>query len=169
MTLNPESIVFYVFALGTLVSAVGVLLNIRSTVNAAMCLMLSMVSIAGLFVMLHAEFIGVLQVLVYAGAIVVLFVFVIMLLNLSGPAMAAESHFFAKLLGAAVLLAAAVKLSLLFLGPGEASAEIDRQFGTVAQIGRTLFTDYVVAVEAAGVLLLAGLVAAVVLAKRELD
>ena len=160
---------FYAFGGLALLSAAGMLVNVRNTVNAALCLMVSMVAIAGLFVLLHAEFLGVLQVLVYAGAIVVLFVFVIMLLNLRGGVNGPETHFLAKVLGGMLLAGVAVKLTAVLAVLRKPWAEVEREFGTVAQVGRVLFTEYVLAVEVAGVLLLAGIVAAVVLAKRELD
>jgi NADH-quinone oxidoreductase subunit J len=166
---NGEQVLFYAFSGLALLSAVGMLVNVRNTVNAALCLMVAMVAIAALFVLLHAEFLGVLQVLVYAGAIVVLFVFVIMLLNLRGGINGPETHFAAKLLGSALLVGAGVKLTAVLAATRKPWPTVEREFGTVADVGRVLFTDYVLAVEVAGVLLLAGIVAAVVLAKRELD
>jgi len=166
---SGEQVLFYAFGGLALLSALGMLANVRNTVNAALCLMVTMLAIAGLFVMLHAEFLGVLQVLVYAGAIVVLFVFVIMLLNLRGGIQGAETHFATKLLGGVLLAAVAVELIAVLSATRKPWAAVERPFGTVAEVGRVLFTDYVLAVEAAGVLLLAGIVAAVVLAKRELD
>ena len=167
--MTGEQSLFYAFAGLALLSAVGMLVNVRNTVNAALCLMVSMVAIAALFVLLHAEFLGVLQVLVYAGAIVVLFVFVIMLLNLRGGIEGPETHFAAKILGGALLAGVAVKLTAVLAATRKPWPAVEREFGTVADVGRVLFTDYVLAVEVAGVLLLAGIVAAVVLAKRELD
>jgi NADH-quinone oxidoreductase subunit J len=166
---SGEQALFYAFGGLALLSAVGMLVNVRNTVNAALCLMVAMVAIAGLFVLLHAEFLGVLQVLVYAGAIVVLFVFVIMLLNLRGGIQGPETHFATKLLGAVLLTVVAVELCTVLAATRKPWPEVEREFGTVAQVGKVLFTDYVLAVEVAGVLLLAGIVAAVVLAKRELD
>jgi NADH-quinone oxidoreductase subunit J len=167
--MNAEQSLFYAFSGLALLSALGVLVNVRNTVNAALCLMVTMVAIAGLFVMLHAEFLGVLQVLVYAGAIVVLFVFVIMLLNLRGGIATTESYFATKLLGGLLLVGVAVKLTAVLASVRRPWAPIEREFGTVAEVGRLLFTDYVLAVEASGVLLLAGIIAALILAKRELD
>jgi NADH-quinone oxidoreductase subunit J len=166
---SGEQALFYAFGGLALLSAVGVLVNVRNTVNAALCLMVSMVAIAGLFVLLHAEFLGVLQVLVYAGAIVVLFVFVIMLLNLRGGIQGPETHFAAKVLGGVLLIGVAVKFTAVLAAARKPFPDVEREFGTVASVGRVLFTDYVLAVEVAGVLLLAGIVAAVILAKRELD
>jgi len=167
--MTVEQALFYAFGGLSVLSALGMLINVRNTVNAALCLMVSMLALAALFVLLHAEFIGVLQVLVYAGAIVVLFVFVIMLLNLRGTPLGAESQPVMKLLGAGILSFAAVKLATLVGSDARALAVVDPSFGTVEDVAAVLFTDYLLAVEAAGVLLLAGIVGAVVLAKRELD
>src|ERR1700730_9442889 len=76
-----QDILFYIFAALTLVCGALIILN-RNPVNSAMFLVLSISSMAGLFVLLHAFFLAAIQVLVYAGAVMVLFVFVIMLLNL---------------------------------------------------------------------------------------
>ncbi len=167
--MSVEQALFYSFGGLTLLSALGVLINVRNTVNAALCLVVTMVSLAGLFILLHAEFIGILQVLVYAGAIVVLFVFVIMLLNLRSTSLGAEHQPVMKLLGAGLLAMAAVKLATLLGADRRSPADVAPEFGTVADVAAVLYTDYLLAVEAAGVLLLAGIVAAVVLAKRELD
>lgn len=164
-----ESVLFYVFSGLAIASALGVVLNVSNTVYAALSLMVSMVAVAGLFVILHAEFVGVLQILVYAGAIVVLFVFVIMLLNLRSMSLGVERQPLMKLLGTVVLAAATLKLTAV-LGAGRTRLpEVAPSFGTVEDVAAVLYTDYVLVFEAAGVLLLAGLVAAVVLAKRELD
>ena len=167
--MSMEQALFYAFGGLSVLSGLGVLINVRNTVNAALCLMVSMLAIAALFVMLHAELIGVLQVLVYAGAIVVLFVFVIMLLNLRGSPLGPEGQPIMKLVGAGILAFASVKLATLFGADQRPVATVAPEFGTVADVARVLYTDYLLAVEVAGVLLLAGIVAAVVLAKRELD
>ena len=77
-----EPVLFWVFAALTLAGGAGVVLNLRNSVAAALWLVVSMIALAVLFIMLHAEFIGLIQIMVYAGAIVVLFLFVIMLLNI---------------------------------------------------------------------------------------
>ena len=164
-----ERALFWCFGGLSIASAAGVVLNVRSTVNSALSLVVCMLSLAVLFIVLHAEFIGVLQVMVYAGAIVVLFVFVIMLLNLRGGTMGAESQPWLKLVGAGVVIAATVQLAALLRGPPRSWPEIPASFGQVKTVGLSLFTDYLLAFEVAGVLLLAGIVAAVVLAKKRLD
>jgi len=164
-----EVALFYVFSGVAIFSAIGLIVNVRNTVNAALSLVVCMLSLAVLFIMLHAEFIGVLQIMVYAGAIVVLFLFVVMLLNLRGGRMGSESQPVLKVIGGLIAVAATVKLATLLDRPLKAWPEVDREFGTVEHIGRVFYTDYILAFQVAGVLLLAGIVGAVILAKREID
>jgi NADH-quinone oxidoreductase subunit J len=164
-----EQLLFYGCGGIALASSIGMLLSMRNTVYAALCLVVTMLALAVLFVTLAAEFIGVLQIMVYAGAIVVLFLFVIMLLNLRGGHMGAELLPVVKVVGAALVLLASAQLVRVLSGTSRPWAELPPGFGQVAPIGRALYTDYVLAVEVAGVLLLAGIVGAVVLAKKRLD
>jgi NADH-quinone oxidoreductase subunit J len=164
-----EQALFYGMSGIAVLSAAGVVLNVRNTINSALSLVVTMLSLAVLFIMLHAEFIGVLQVMVYAGAIVVLFLFVIMLLNLRGGNMGAESQPVLKLVGAAVVIGATVKLVAVLRGSPRDWPDVDPSFGQVRDIGMELYTDYLLAFEVAGVLLLAGIIAAVVLAKKQID
>jgi NADH-quinone oxidoreductase subunit J len=167
--MTTEQLLFWIFGGLSVASALGVVLNVRSTINAALCLVVTMVSLAVLFVMLHGEFVGVLQILVYAGAIVVLFVFVIMLLNLRGKAMGAEQQPALKVIGSLVVLAATAKLGGLLAAGQRSWAPVGDEFGSVRDVALVLYTDYVLAVWLAGVLLTAGIVSAVVLAKRSID
>jgi NADH-quinone oxidoreductase subunit J len=160
---------FWSFGIISVLGALGVLLNVRSTIHAALSLVVSLLGISGLFVLLQAELIGVLQVLVYAGAIVVLFVFVIMLLNVRGGRLGAENQPIMKIIGAVVVFAATVKLGALLETGSQTWAEVPRAFGTVENVAGVLYTDHLLAFEVSGILLLAGIVGAVALAKRELD
>jgi NADH-quinone oxidoreductase subunit J len=164
-----EVVLFWVFAVTAVASGIGVVANVRNTINAALSLVVTMLALAGLYFLLHAEFVGLIQILIYAGAIVVLFLFVIMLLNLRGGAMGGDTQPFMKLLGGGLLAAAAFKLSSILAGARAVFPDVDPSFGTTRPFAMTLFTDYVLAFELAGVLLLAGIVAAVALAKRTLD
>ena len=164
-----EEILFYVFGPLAVLSAAGVVLSTKSTINSALYLVVSMLSLAVLFIMLRAEFVGVLQIMVYAGAIVVLFLFVIMLLNLQEGEMGPVGQPVLKTIGGVLILAATVKLaSLLRAGP-RVKPELPETFGQVRDVGTVLFTDYLLAFEVTGVLLLAGIVAAVMLAKKSVD
>jgi NADH-quinone oxidoreductase subunit J len=164
-----EQALFWVFSVTAIGSAAGVVLNLRNAVSAALNLVVTMLALACLFVLLNAQFIGLIQVMVYAGAIVVLFLFVIMLLNLRGDPMGAESQPVLKTIGALVVGAAMLKLGAVLLALRTPWAEIGPEFGTTRQIGEVMYTDFLLAVQIAGVLLLAGIVAAVVMAKRSLE
>jgi len=162
---------FFVFGFCAVVSALIMVTN-KKPVSAAMCLIVTMISLAGLYVLLDAHLIAALQILVYAGAIMVLFLFVIMLLNVQ------EKE--GRLAGQAILLQliAVVVVALLFLsmvnvdisgGSVLAFGYVANQFGTTKAVGKMLFTEYLLPFEIASVLLLAAIVGAVILAKRRID
>ncbi len=148
----------------------------KNPVASALWLVVTLFALAALFVLLDAQFIAALQILVYAGAIMVLFLFVIMLLNLGRPG-PTDIRGPVGLLTAAVL-AGALLLQLRVLGqatlpssiqlpPGTISA-LQQQQGIVGSVANPLFDTYLVPFEIASVLLLAAIVGAVVLAKRKL-
>jgi NADH-quinone oxidoreductase subunit J len=158
---------FYFFAAIAVAGALGMLLNVRNTVAAALSLVGTMVSLGAIYVLLDAYLIGVLQILVYAGAIVVLFLFVIMLLNLQE-----EPRSFAPPAGVAVAAVTGVGLSAA-IGLGVASAplrseEVVEGFGAVMPLAERLFTAYLLPFELTSVLLLVAIVGAVVMGKKAL-
>ncbi|PYO95758.1 MAG: NADH-quinone oxidoreductase [Gemmatimonadetes bacterium] len=166
---------FWFFGVIAMVSAL-LCITRRSPIASALWLVVTLFSIAALFVLLDAQFIAVLQVLVYAGAIMVLFLFVIMLLNLGRPG---PSDIKGPLgLGVAVLLGAAMLFLLKPLGsatlptaiqlPAGSVAALQQQRGIVGSVANPLFDAYLIPFEIASVLLLAAIVGAVVLAKRKL-
>jgi NADH-quinone oxidoreductase subunit J len=160
---------FYLFAALAVAGALGMLLNLRNAVAGALCLVGTMVSLGAIYVLLEAYLIGVLQILVYAGAIVVLFLFVVMLLNLRDDAFTPERLRFAKGLG--VVIGGLVGAQLLVLLPAALgpAAELPEGFGGYRAVGIELFTDWVLAFEVTSLLLLAAMVGAVILAKRRID
>ncbi len=160
---------FWLFSASAVAAGAGVVLNMRNTINAALSLVVALLALAGLFFLLQAQFVALIQVMVYAGAIVVLFLFVIMLLNLKGGPMGADSQVVMKILGGVVIGAATVKLAAVLGSLRRPWSEIDPDYGTTRSIGFALYGDYLLAFEVAGVLLLAGIVAAVVIAKRRID
>lgn len=167
--MTSSLIFFYLFAVLALVSALGMVLNTRNTVAAAMCLVVTMLSLAGIYLLLDAYLIAAIQVLVYAGAIVVLFVFVVMLLNLRSDAFPPSRQIFSK--GLAVAGGGLVLWRLVRLLPGMLPPEqpLPAGFGGYEAVGLELFTRWVLPFEVASFLLLAAIVGAVVLAKRRLD
>jgi NADH-quinone oxidoreductase subunit J len=163
-----SEVFFYLFGGLAVAGALGMVLNVKNTVAGAMSLVLTMVSLGGVYVLLEAYLVGVLQILVYAGAIVVLFLFVVMLLNLRGEQWSPERLRVAKILGVAV--AALLLLLLLWLVPDLGPpAELRAGFGGYRDVGMTLFTDWLVAFESTSLLLLTAMIGAVVLAKRKID
>jgi NADH-quinone oxidoreductase subunit J len=161
---------FWILSVAALGGAAGVVGNVRNPINSALNLVVSMLALAGLYVLLEAQFVGLIQVMVYAGAIVVLFLFVIMLLNLRGSgAVGAETQPLVKLAGIALAAVCGVFLVRVLASGRAPWPDVDPSYGTTRAIGEALYTDYVLAVEVAGVLLLAGILGAVVLAKKRLD
>jgi NADH-quinone oxidoreductase subunit J len=160
---------FYVFAALAVAGALGMLLNLRNAVAGALSLVGTMVALGAIYVLLEAYLVGVLQILVYAGAIVVLFLFVVMLLNLRQDEFGPERLRFAKTAG--VVAGALVGLELLLLLPAAfgSPAELPPGFGGYRAVGTALFTDWVLAFEVTSLLLLAAMVGAVILAKRRID
>ena len=161
---------FLFFALLALGTAILVVTN-KNTVNSALALVFHMLSIAGLYLLLRAQFLAVVQVLVYAGAIVVLFLFVIMLLNLEKE----ESMFaeFSFKLAAAFFAGIAVLAQLLYAlgswsGVLPEFADQMSAIGTVEAIGDELFTTYLLPFEVTAILLTAAVVGALMIAQRKL-
>ena len=168
-------VLFWAFAGLALASALACITR-RSPVASALWLVVTLFSLAALFVLLDAQFIAVLQLLVYAGAIMVLFLFVIMLLNLGRPGpMDVKGPVgvgTAFLLGGVLLfqlwiLRRATLPSSIQLPPGSV-ARLQQEHGFVAAIAQPLFDTYLIPFEITSLLLLAALVGAVVLAKRRL-
>ncbi|MFL5615654.1 MAG: NADH-quinone oxidoreductase subunit J [Gemmatimonadaceae bacterium] len=163
---------FYVFGIVAIVAAL-LFVTRKSPVAAAMWLVTTMFALAALYVMMDAQFIGAIQVLVYAGAIMVVFLFVIMLLNLGHPSEFADSRGTGwKLIAAAIgiaLIAQIFALTRAHVQPSIPPGYLGRQIeytGVIAPIAGPLFNEYLLAFEVTSVLLLAAVVGAVVLGRR---
>jgi NADH-quinone oxidoreductase subunit J len=163
-----QDALFYIFAFLTLVFGFLVIANpfSRNPVTSAMFLVLTIVSLAGLFVLLHAFFLAAVQVLVYAGAVMVLFLFVIMLLDLK-----AEERRKIKVLGivgglVSVGAILGIFLSSLLNAPLGATESPTLAGGTV-ELGKLLFTQYLLPFEIVSVILLVAMVGVVLLSKKE--
>lgn len=168
-----ELLIFYPLAGLCVALALAVILN-KSPVGSAVCLIGMMLGLAGIFVLLHAHFLAILQVLVYAGAIMVLFMFVIMLLNLKGEDTQAwkirSRNTLLTALTALLVLAILLKFADIGLRAEFNNPQaIAEGFGTTAAVGKLLFTDFVLPFEVASILLLVAMIGAVVLAKTKFD
>ncbi len=161
-----ELAVFSVFALLAVVSAAVVVLH-RNPVYSVMSLVVTLISLAALFVMLGAPLIAALLVLVYTGAILVLFLFVIMLLNVGReePATGGAAQ---KWVAVASALMFGTILGTLLWGRhfGLASGPLDAEYARPLPLARVLLSEYLLPFEMVGLLLLAAVIAATVLARR---
>jgi NADH-quinone oxidoreductase subunit J len=167
--LNIEQVLFGAFAVFTLFSAALVIFA-KSPVSSAMALVSTFFFLAGIYVLLWAHTVAALQVLVYAGAIMVLFLFVIMLLNLGDEAPSARLTF-SRVLGggAAIGLLAALALAIARVPKQVATLGAQEQsFGTLKTIGEAIFTTWLLPFEAVSLLLLVAMVGAVVVAKSRI-
>jgi len=173
---NPATLVFYMLAAVALGSAVGVVLG-RSPIASLLFMVTSLASVAGIYVLLEAHFLAAIQVMVYAGAIMVLFLFVIMLLNL-GHDYQKDLKSWGWSLAAFVVsgfMGGVLATRVSGLNPdwndlfGASGAEMDAllaEQGALGIIAEPLYTTYVVPFEITGILLLVAIVGALVLAKR---
>jgi len=163
---------FYILAAMAVSGAIGVVL-LRNPVYCALSLVGTFLSLAGVYILLNQEFVAAIQILIYAGAIMVLFLFVIMLLNLGSDKPFKHQWTAPKLAGIALAVGIVVQLASVFqspamrLGPmGAYSPERVAKEGAVEIVGQVLFTEYVLPFEVVSVLLLVAVVGAVIVAKR---
>lgn len=163
--MNP--VVFWILAAMMVVSALFVV-GKRSPLASALALSVNLVALAGIFAGLSAPFLFIVQILVYAGAVIVLIVFVIMLLNLRHEELKAQSIQRAKFAISAVVcgVAALVVLRLSVGNVVRQEASVAPDFGSIEQVAMALFGRYALPLEIVAVILLVGILGAVVLAKR---
>jgi NADH-quinone oxidoreductase subunit J len=167
-----EAIAFYTLA--ALILGFGVaVITAKSTVHSILFLVANFLFVAGLYVTLGAQFLAVIQVIVYAGGIVVMYLFVVMLVNLKRPPEAHQDRRRRGRLGAimaAVVLAEIVLIAAYkFLQPASLVPPAPPMGpNNVATVGWALYTDYLIPFEVASILLLVAMVGAIVLARREL-
>ena len=164
--MSYEMVYFFILALVAIGAALGLLFS-RNAVYAALFLVLNLITVAAFFLMLNAPFLAMAQVTVYAGAIMVLFLFVIMLLGtdrLNPPPDHRWQRILAYALGGTLL----AEICVLFIGRGRGLdfvGEIGSQFGSPESIGLELFRGYLLPFEITSILLLVGMVGAIVLTR----
>jgi len=165
--MSGQFIAFFILSLFTIGGAVF-MISFGRVVHQVVALALSFLSIAGLFFLLEAEFVGIVQILVYSGSITILMLFGIMLTQHDAPSETRRSRF--KIFSFAIV---AVFFVMMFIGiqsmniPGEPAMYADQK--NVLEIGKMMFTEHVIPFELSSVLLLVAMVGAIVLAKREAE
>ncbi len=168
--MSTELLVFVFLAAAAITTAVAMVLQ-RNAVMSAISLIGNFFCLAGLYLLLRAQLLAVLEVAVYAGAIMVLVVFVIMLLNLGDEEKLAERYGIRTLLAAGAVVLFGVEVVYLVMGtkitsgilPGHPDAAV---IGTVESVGMALFTRFLLPLQATGMLLLAAVIGALILAKK---
>jgi NADH-quinone oxidoreductase subunit J len=169
--MTVEQILFYCFASGGVVSAL-LMITRRNPIISALWLITNFFCLAGLYLTLHAQFIAIIQILVYAGAIMVLFVFVIMLLNLGDEERLRERFSWRKVAAGGIGGGLAMELTYIVMIRSDSSSINPVQatnVGTVEAIGRQIFTRFLFPFEVTSFLLTAAIVGAIVLAKKKLE
>jgi len=166
-----ELIFFLFLSIVCVASATNILLQ-RHPIHSALSLVLTFISLSGIYLQMHAEFIAVMQIVIYTGAIMVLFVFVIMLLNAKAEDKIPNKLTFLKYLGIplVVLLVGVVGLKVFESLSGESiqTSSILDVTGNTQAIGKLLYTQYALPFEVTSLLLLVAIVGAIVMAKKEL-
>jgi NADH-quinone oxidoreductase subunit J len=169
LPLTPNLVLFAALAGAAAGCAVGVV-AFNNAVRSALCLVLNFFILAFLYFTLQAETLAITQVIVYTGAIMVLFLFVIMLLNLGAPQVLQEKpdpkKFLGILLGLGLFGLLGSQILPMFLKADNPQALAG--YGAPQAVGRTLFTQYVFPFEAVSILLLIGVVGSILLAKRRI-
>ena len=161
-----EAVLFILFGAIAVCGAIMVVTR-KHPMASALYLILTLFAVAALFVLRQAHFLAAVQVIVYAGAVVVLFVFVIMLINVPENRLPVERATTMRVLGvlaAGFFILESAVLARRFSMPKGPAVEV----GTVEAVGRALFTDYLLAFEITSVLLLAAVIGAIALAKRKI-
>lgn len=166
--MSVNEILFWILSVLALSCALGVIFS-RNPVNSVLFLIATFFTISGHYILMNAQFLAIVNIIVYAGAIMVLFLFVIMLMNLNSDTEPQKSRliqFAAVLSGGALFLVfiAALKTAAVnYTGVVEAGGDI----GLVQHLGKVLFNDYVLPFEISSVLFLSAMVGAMILGRRE--
>jgi NADH-quinone oxidoreductase subunit J len=163
-----NELIFAYFAVVILVSAVLTITR-KNPVHSVLFMLLLFFHIAGIFVLLNAEFLAAVQLIVYAGAILILYLFVVMLLNVDKESTAARANrFWPWMAGFGLLMAGEIAL-LVSRGTFPADSNPPMRLGTgVGELGALLYQKYLIPFEISSLILLVGLVGAVMLAKKHL-
>lgn len=167
---TPLHIIFYVFATVAVCSAVAVI-TVRNPVRSVLSLVVTFFAMSGIWMILHAEFLSLILLLVYVGAVMTLFLFVVMMLNIDRESK--KGGFVRYLPFGIVIVLLMTGLMMVAVGPEyfgltqmPAPTPEAADYSNIQQLGGVLYTEYVYAFEIAGVILLAAIIAAITLAHR---
>ncbi len=171
MGLPYDLVVFYLFA-SILVFAAAMVIFVRNPVHAALFLVWSFFASAGIWMLLEAEFLAIVLILVYVGAVMVLFLFVVMMLDINLAVL--KEGFVKFLLIGGVIAVSMLGLMIGVVGPDKFAADKvsppvrhTAEYSNTEELGRVLYTDYVYAFEIAAVILLVAIIAAIMLSLRK--
>ena len=168
--MNFELVAFLILAAAAVVSAI-LMITRRNPVTSALYLVFNFFIIAVLYLFLRAQFIAIIQITVYAGAIMVLFLFVIMLLNLGDDRLVKWKLTSGKSIAALLGIALLIETLYFVIGflPASQISPRSESMGTVESIGKALFSNYLFPFEMTSILLLAAIVGAILLAKKKFE
>ena len=169
--MNFETLVFYLFAAVTVFAALRVI-TVRNPVHAALFLVLAFCSMAGIWMLLEAEFLAITLVLVYVGAVMVLFLFVVMMLDINSERMREgfRKHLpLAALVGLVMAIEMGMVLGGKYFGAGKVATPLPHpsDYSNTRELGRVLYTEYVYPFEIAAAILLVAIIAAIALTLRQ--
>jgi NADH-quinone oxidoreductase subunit J len=160
-----ETFLFWIFAIVGVGCGIMVVFH-RNPMSSAIYLVVTMLCLAGFYALLAGPFVAVIQVLVYAGAVMVLILFVIMMLNLREETLEREGGMVTWIIAGLIGLGLVVAVARKF--PRTPAGTLEPAFGTIEEVGNKLFTVYMLPFELTSVLLLIAIIGAVILAKRRL-
>jgi NADH-quinone oxidoreductase subunit J len=164
-----QSILFYALSILTLLCAAGVIFS-KTPIYSILSLILTFFCITGHYVLLNAQFLGIVNIVVYAGAIMVLFLFVVMLMNLNGDTEPQKSRIVqtaAVIGGGGLLVVLVAVLKAYGLQTGGTFTQQQSNIGLVHHLGKILFKDYVLPFEISSILFLSAMIGAVVIGKKD--
>ncbi len=168
------SLLYFFFAILSVLAIASAIVTIasRNPVRSAFALIFHFFMLAGLYLTLNAQFVAAVQVLVYAGAIMVLVVFVIMLLNLSNEEQLSERINFRRAIAIIFGIVFTIQIAISIFVPSTVNNNLHPksvEIGTAQFIGKSLYSNYLVPFEIVGILLISAIIGAIVLAKRKID
>lgn len=169
-----DTYLFYFFACAALASSIAVVVN-RNPVGSIVALVLTLFTTSVLYIMLSAQFVAVVQVLIYAGAIMVLFMFTVMFLILRDESLNFDAQNVPLKISSvlAVLFVTAILVQNIIIGSSSpqslASISVPEDYGSVETVGTSIFTDYILPFELTSVLILIAIIGVIVISKRSAD